>query len=259
MENRPKGREKDVTAQTGSLHRRGEGTGSGPVGSGNAGGFDRPKPAVHQAASGSGTTGAGNGGVRGTAGGGSLMKFVIPLILLLLGGGGAGLSGILGGGSSSETAPAGYTSTTGGGGTTTTGSQSVSTGSSMLDLASLFGGASSSSSAMGWSGKANTGKLDTSVASSAREKRTVIAGNGDDKVTILVYMCGTDLESRSGMATADLTEMAKATLSDDLNIIVYTGGCKGWKTSAISSSVNQIYQIQSGGIKCLVPDDGTRP
>ena len=255
MENRPSGREKDVTAQTGSLHRRGEGTGSGPVGSGKAGGFEKPKPTISQTSSG-GTTSAGSGEIRGVRGR-SPLTYVIPLILLLLGGGGAGLSGLLGGGSS-ETPSTGYTTTT----TTTTGSSTgttaVSTGSSMLDLVSLFGGASSSSSAMGWSGKANTGTLDTSVASSAREKRTVIAGGGEDKVTILVYMCGTDLESRSGMATADLTEMAKATLNDDLNIIVYTGGCKAWKTTAISSSVNQIYQIQSGGIRCLVPDDGDK-
>ena len=64
-----------------------------------------------------------------------------------------------------------------------------------------LGGGSVSS---GWELTANTAKLDRSVAQGARDKRTVIRGNGKDTVTIMVYMCGTDLESRSGMGTADL-------------------------------------------------------
>ena len=57
-----------------------------------------------------------------------------------------------------------------------------------------------------------------------REKRTKIIGNGKDVVTIMVYLCGTDLESRSKMATSDLQEMASAKISDNVNLIVYTGG-----------------------------------
>jgi hypothetical protein len=73
----------------------------------------------------------------------------------------------------------------------------------------------------------------------------------------MVYMCGTDLESKYGMGTSDLSEMAAATLSDKVNIIVYTGGCKQWKTSAISNSYNQIYKIESGGMRLLVQNAGT--
>ena len=60
------------------------------------------------------------------------------------------------------------------------------------------------------------------------------------------------------MASNYLAEMAKASLSDNVNIIVYTGGCKKWKTKGISNSVNQIYQIKGGGIKRLVDDDGSK-
>ena len=100
--------------------------------------------------------------------------------------------------------------------------------------------------------------VDTSVAGGARAKRTKINGDGSDKVTIMVYLCGTDLESKYGMASNDLAEMAQASLSDNVNIIVYTGGCKKWKTKGISNSVNQIYQIKGGGIKRLVEDDGSK-
>jgi hypothetical protein len=96
------------------------------------------------------------------------------------------------------------------------------------------------------------------VASGSRAKYTNILGGGQDTVTIMVYLCGTDLESKSGMATNDLKEMANATLSDQVNVIVYTGGCNGWKLSGISSKVNQIYRVKQGSMECLVADDGKK-
>ena len=81
----------------------------------------------------------------------------------------------------------------------------------------------------------------------ARDKRFEALGNGKDKVTIMVYMCGTDLESKYGMATNDLVEMTKATIGDNVNVIVETGGCKKWQNSIVSSASNQIYRVLSGG------------
>ena len=106
---------------------------------------------------------------------------------------------------------------------------------------SLFGnsgGYSNSSVSNGWSLSSNTGKLDGSVVSGARKKLTSIKGGGKDVVTVMIYMCGTDLESRSGMATSDLKEMASAEIGENVNILVYTGGCRRWQTSGISSTVN---------------------
>ena len=125
------------------------------------------------------------------------------------------------------------------------------------------GGGSSSDSgadiAGGYIASAETA-VDTSVADGARAKRTVIKGNNQDVVTLMVYMCGTDLESKYGMASADMEEMRQASLScgDNVNIIIYTGGCNNWKTTGISSSVNQIYQIKNGKINSLVSDDGSK-
>ena len=99
---------------------------------------------------------------------------------------------------------------------------------------------------------------DTTVASGSRAKYTAVKGGGKDKVTVMVYMCGTDLESKHSMATSDLNEMAQADLGSNVNIIVYTGGCKNWKTQGISNSVSQIYQVQKGGLQQLVADDGDR-
>lgn len=101
------------------------------------------------------------------------------------------------------------------------------------------------------------GKLNDTVAPGSRSKRTQILGNGRDVVTMMIYICGTDLESKSGMASADMEEIraASSDFGDNFNVIVYTGGCSGWK-NGVSSSVNQIYQVKNGKIACLSDNEG---
>lgn len=95
------------------------------------------------------------------------------------------------------------------------------------------------------------------VTGEARAKRVVPKGNGKDTVTVMIYMCGTDLESKYGMGTSDLGEMVKATIDHKVNVIVETGGCKAWKNNIISSARNQIYQVQTGGLRRLEDNFGT--
>jgi len=90
--------------------------------------------------------------------------------------------------------------------------------------------------------------LNTEVSNLARDKRTRILGNGNDTFTIMVYMCGSDLESQSSMATSDLQEMLNADISDNVNIIVETGGASKWNNDVISNKSNQRYQVTSKGL-----------
>ena len=228
--NRPRGREKNVTGPGKTVNKRGEGLHTGPVG--DSGGYsDRREP-------------SGGSGQRGTRSGGG-MKLLILLAVLLLGGGGLGT--LLSGGGQS-------------GGQTQPPSQIQQPGQSAGgDLSALLGGLNGGSVSSGWQGGANTGRLNTQVAPEAREKRTKLLGNGRDTATIMVYMCGTDLESRSGMGTSDLQEMLAADLGQNINLLVYTGGCKGWKNNLVSSSNNQIWQVRDGGMVCLQKDLGSVP
>ena len=105
--------------------------------------------------------------------------------------------------------------------------------------------------------QASYSSVDTNVTEGSRAKYIAPIANGEP-VTLMVYMCGTDLESRSGMASSDLAEMAAAKFSDNINLIVYTGGCSKWQTQGISSSTNQIYKIEQGGLKRLVKDVGNK-
>ncbi len=92
-----------------------------------------------------------------------------------------------------------------------------------------------------------------------RTRRTEIIGGGQDVFTIMVYMCGTDLESQYGMATADLNEMLHATISDKVKIIVETGGTARWQNSVIRNNTNQRYQVTSSGLQLLQDNLGKRP
>jgi hypothetical protein len=99
--------------------------------------------------------------------------------------------------------------------------------------------------------------VNTSVAAGSRSKYTNIIGSNNDTVTIMVYICGTDLESKNGMASSDIQEMAAASFGDNVNLILYTGGCKKWKISDISNKNNQIYQVKDGKLIRLEDNQGT--
>lgn len=125
-------------------------------------------------------------------------------------------------------------------------------------LSQLLGSSGFTSTSTGWADGANnvTG-LNTSVADGSRAKYTNIIGNGEDKITIMVYLCGSDLESGSAMATKDLQEMAAAKSSDNVELIVFTGGARQWQNNVISNQVNQIYRVKDGGLERLVENAGT--
>ena len=216
--NRPTSRKKNVTGGSSSVNKTGSGLGSGPVG--NSGG--------HGSSSGGHTqlSGGGSGRRAGTRAGGIGLGGVAVLVILFL------LKSFMGGGSQTGT-------------------------SDLYDLMGQTQGQQYQESTSDTSTAASTTQADMTVAAGARDKRIAIKGGGADTITIMVYMCGTDLESKSGMATNDLNEMLQATLSDKVNLLVYTGGCKGWRNNVISSGKNQIYQIKDGKFICLEDNVGT--
>ncbi len=249
MANTPSGRRPNVSGTGSDVHKKGDGLGTGPVGQ-NSG----TNQANHRRTGSS--SGSSGGPSRAALGGGSGLLIIIVLFLLLRGG---GLSSLFGGGGTTDPEPVVVQ-------TTQQATQNPS------GLSSLIGyNLSGSSSYSGWgsttaaatagnsgtsavsaavqqaNNASNVRKLNTSVASGSRAKYTSIKGNGNDTITLMIYMCGTDLESSYGMGSNDLREMASAAISDKINIIVYTGGCKGWKTSGISSTKNQIWQLTNGG------------
>lgn len=218
---RPRSREKNVTGSSQGVHKRGEGLHHGLVGNSNNSSNQKNSD--------------GQAGRRDFSGGGGRKSpFILILVLLaaLLGKGGLSLFP-----NTSENNP------------------TYSDNSAEGSLETIFPNALNTST-NGWLNAKNTGKLDTSVIPEARKKRTQILGNGNDQITIMVYMCGTDLESNYGMATSDLQEMMAADLGKNINLLVYTGGCTSWRNRTVSNQTNQIYQVKNGELICHVKDAG---
>lgn len=86
-------------------------------------------------------------------------------------------------------------------------------------------------------------------SSAVRDPQVVLKGNGEDTVTILVYMNGSDLETEDGQASVDLEEMVAAGQSDKVNILVETLGTKQWNSKYnISSKETQIHKVGKDGL-----------
>ena len=84
-----------------------------------------------------------------------------------------------------------------------------------------------------------------------REHYTAIKGGGEDVVTVMVYMIGSDLESDGGCATADLVEMINAKVGGNVHVIVQTGGAKTWQNDVVSARKVQRWQVVEGGLREL--------
>lgn len=242
------GRKKRVTSGGGNVFKRGEGINSGSRPGGSSGGTSR----------GNGTRGGGsslgiialiaalllgknnNGGSNNNRGG--CLKRIILLIILLaiasmvvkcMAGGMSGMSGMVEDYTSQQQT---YEDNSG---LTVVETQPVTTPQPPV-------------------APTQEAPADTTVSNQARDKRTKVLGGGKDVYTIMIYMCGTDLESNYGMATADLNEMLHADIADNVNIIIETGGTKKWQNTVISNKTNQVYQIKNDGIVRLQSDIGKK-
>ncbi len=74
--------------------------------------------------------------------------------------------------------------------------------------------------------------------------------SGDDW-TVLIYMCGSDLESDYSCATNDVLEMINATYSDNVNIVIQTGGATKWTDDWASADKIQRFEVLEDDIKLV--------
>ena len=98
---------------------------------------------------------------------------------------------------------------------------------------------------LGFSGH-GSGKNSATVMTAAES-----AAGG--KVTILVYMNGSDLESYGGAATADISEMLGSGVGKNANVVIETVGTREWQDFGIASDRAQRYAVEDG--KLTLVDD----
>ena len=73
---------------------------------------------------------------------------------------------------------------------------------------------------------------------------------GEEKLTLMVYMSGSDLESQAGAASADLAEMTAALArSEGIHVAVLTGGALRWQDESIPAAENVLWQATGQGLR----------
>ena len=67
--------------------------------------------------------------------------------------------------------------------------------------------------------------------------------------TVMIYMCGSDLESQGKIGTLNLKDLMNSDIDyDNINIVLCAGGSEKWYTPEISTSETSIYTINKDGI-----------
>ncbi|MCR5229594.1 MAG: hypothetical protein K6D03_05670 [Solobacterium sp.] len=258
MPERPQGRKRTGEVTSGGVNKRGEGRTDGKVGSADYSGRENKNNDLNRAGgkkgSGLGAAAAagafaaaassgrktGYGGNRNRNGGGGLFRLILIIFLVML------LMNFLG--------MCGGSGTSSGAGSQGSGTTAVTPTPKPTPAPTANPISNNTTSVSGsWVQPTttytdtNTSAVNTSVVQQAREKYTKLKGNGQDTVTMMVYLCGTDLESNYGMATSDLNEMLYADLGRNVNIIVESGGTKKWQNSAMSTRQNQRWRLVNDG------------
>ncbi|MCR5788795.1 MAG: hypothetical protein K6G83_02810 [Lachnospiraceae bacterium] len=88
-------------------------------------------------------------------------------------------------------------------------------------------------------------KVQEEQPETGSEQENRSAGKKDGTWTVMVYMCGTDLESMGACASENLLEMMFAEKTDQVNVLVQTGGCSQWYINEDADQMEQFPGIKT--------------
>lgn len=82
---------------------------------------------------------------------------------------------------------------------------------------------------------------------------TKLCGYGRDRVNIMIYFYGSDLEDISHMASRDIQEIQGNSFSDNVRVFIQTDGGRNWDKSVIDASneVVQRFMISKNGTELI--------
>lgn len=92
---------------------------------------------------------------------------------------------------------------------------------------------------------------DKAKTKPASEKQSTTEKTDNDDFTLLIYMCGSSLESKNGSASDDISELLSAEIPDKVNVVLETGGSLRWKKHGISSDKLQRYEVSDNKLVLL--------
>lgn len=96
----------------------------------------------------------------------------------------------------------------------------------------------------------------------ANEGSNTSGGKSGAEWTVMLYLCGTDLETDGKMATLNLEEIAATKANNKVNVVIQTGGTKTWHAKKtlgldIASDKMQRYTYDAAGYK--LREEGSLP
>ncbi len=77
------------------------------------------------------------------------------------------------------------------------------------------------------------------------------AAHAEDEWAIYWYLCGSNLESDFGAATADLEEMLAVALPQNVKVVIQTGGSDSWHRDDIDPEKSQRFLAENGELTLL--------
>lgn len=82
-----------------------------------------------------------------------------------------------------------------------------------------------------------------------------MAGEAGASWTIMMYICGSDLESGSGAATLNIEEALSADLGGNVNVVMATGGSTAWQNGVVDPNYISYFHIEDGDLICDAQND----
>lgn len=73
--------------------------------------------------------------------------------------------------------------------------------------------------------------------------------------TLLIYMCGSNLETKQGLAGKNIDELLAADIPANTRVIIQTGGSKTWRSHNISNNKIQRYEVRNKQLQLLEEHD----
>ena len=90
------------------------------------------------------------------------------------------------------------------------------------------------------------GEIQTKSSKTASFEDTYKA---DDTWVVYWYLCGTDLETGGGAASADIQEVLDVQLPSNVKVVVQTGGANQWQNNVVSSNAVERFIYTSDGLE----------
>ncbi len=71
----------------------------------------------------------------------------------------------------------------------------------------------------------------------------------EDTWLVYWYLCGTDLETQNGAASADFQEILNVKMPDNVKVLIQTGGTNQWQNNVVTSGAVERYLYDTNGLQ----------